>query len=307
VKQFLRDYFSFNKRERNGILVLLFILGGLIVWITAMKGPEEGSETFTEQYWPAPKISEPLYPAVSHKEKTRPEAEDKTVKPLFYYFDPNTLRLEDWQKLGLSARQAKVILNYVNKGGKFRKKEDLKKIYGLSQEQVKLLQPWVRITVDSVFKKQDLAMEKPGETKKQSLKLETGVRLELNGADSLSLLRLPCIGPAFAKRILAYRKRLGGFVNAAQLKEIYGLDAERFACLQDHVELDASLIEPILINRISEEELRKHPYFRWSLARSLCAFRKQHGPFMQTEELRKLELMDSSTYQKIVPYISCGN
>jgi competence protein ComEA len=305
VKQFLRDYFSFNKRERNGILALLIILAVLLIWISAMKGPEQGSDQFTEQYWPARESTGTSPNPIPYKERTNPREESKASKPLFFYFDPNAIGAEDWLKLGLTARQAKVVINYVNKGGKFKKKEDLEKIYGLSPPQVKDLQPWVRIACDTVFKKQESDREKPLESGNKTFKLAAGIKLELNGADSVALLRLPCIGPAFAKRILAYRKRLGGFVNADQLKEVYGLDEERFACLQDHIEIDLGLIERIPINLISEEVLRKHPYFRWNLVRSLCAFRKQHGPFSHTEDLLKLELMDSTAYRKIAPYISC--
>ena len=48
-----------------------------------------------------------------------------------FYFDPNTLSKDGWQKLGIRDKTIKTIQNYLSKGGHFRKPEDLQRVYGL--------------------------------------------------------------------------------------------------------------------------------------------------------------------------------
>src|SRR3569833_3197280 len=63
-------------------------------------------------------------------------------------------------------------------------------------------------------------------------KAASNVVIELNSADSAKLTELKGIGPSFARRIINYRNRLGGFINKEQLKEVYGMDDDRYAEMQ---------------------------------------------------------------------------
>ncbi|MFN0213373.1 MAG: helix-hairpin-helix domain-containing protein, partial [Saprospiraceae bacterium] len=72
------------------------------------------------------------------------EIEKPVAEP--FAFDPNTASEADLLRLGLPSRSVKSILNYRNKGGQFRKKEDLEKIYTLGEEDYARIAPFVTLT-----------------------------------------------------------------------------------------------------------------------------------------------------------------
>lgn len=126
--------------------------------------------------------------------------------------------------------------------------------------------------------------------------------LELNAADSVALTTLKGIGPSFARRIIRYRARLGGFRNISQLMEVYGMDRERFELLKKQVALDTTLISLLNINTLPADTLKEHPYVRWKLANLIVNYRAKHGPYLSVPDLRKLDLVTDSIYSKLAPY-----
>ena len=59
-------------------------------------------------------------------------------------FNPNDLSAEEWQKLGFSERQVKIILKYKDiVGGRFISKEQLAKCYAISSEKFAELEPFI--------------------------------------------------------------------------------------------------------------------------------------------------------------------
>jgi competence protein ComEA len=308
MKQFMRDYFSFNRRERRGISVLLGILALLFFALAYMHSGEfiQGKNGTLEEvkFEQAEEIHVHFKKEKPEWNKT-PTEEKKKRKPEYFYFDPNAISQEGLEKLGLSEKQSKTIVNYVSKGGKFRKKEDLKKIYSIRDEDYERLEHYVRIPEDSIKK----VPKQSGETKEQnkitvSNKIKSGEYIELNGADTSTLIKLPCIGPSFARRIVAFRTRIGGFVSIDQLKEIFGFDDERFNCMSDRIEVDLSKIHKLNINTSTSDELKKHPYIRWNVAKLIESYRNQHGPYHSLDELKKLALIDEALFIRISPYLS---
>ena len=70
---------------------------------------------------------------------------DQNVQVQMFYFDPNKIQETDWIRLGLQERLARTIHHYLEKGGRFKKAEDLKKLYGLHDADYERLYPFVRI------------------------------------------------------------------------------------------------------------------------------------------------------------------
>ena len=58
-------------------------------------------------------------------------------------FDPNDISLDSLQLLGFSRKQAQTILNYRNKGGKFRQKKDFAKMYVVDSAMYTSLAPYI--------------------------------------------------------------------------------------------------------------------------------------------------------------------
>jgi len=131
-----------------------------------------------------------------------------------------------------------------------------------------------------------------------------GVVIELNTADTAKLTQLNGIGPSFARRIIGYRDRLGGFYDKQQLKEVFGLDAEKYNGLQSQVTVDASHIKKIHINSVTFEGLRSFPYLSYKQMNAIIRFREQHGEYQSLDDMRNVAILNDEILNRIKPYIS---
>ncbi len=131
--------------------------------------------------------------------------------------------------------------------------------------------------------------------------------VQTNVADTLDLQEIPGIGPAFAKRIVNYRERLGGFVKREQLLEIYGIDSAKYEKIKDAFIIDLQNIRKININTVSLNELKKHPYLDYYQAKSIIQYREKYGYFKKNSDICKINLIDAETFAKLEPYLEIIN
>ena len=130
--------------------------------------------------------------------------------------------------------------------------------------------------------------------------------VELNSADSLTLQLLHGIGPAYARRIVRYRERLGGFTSTRQLLEVYGFTPELLEHLLPYLSLDTMAIRRIDINHVELKQLAKHPYMEYYQARDIVRLRNSGVRFHSADDLRAVPSMADSTLKRILPYIDFG-
>jgi DNA uptake protein ComE-like DNA-binding protein len=226
---------------------------------------------------------------------------DSTItnnKNALFVFDPNTATKEQLIKLGFKDKTANTLINYRSKGGHFRKKEDLKKVYGLSDALYKKLEPFILITEEQ---KQIASYEPNPEKEIKNSKKSTQI-IELNSADSLQLLELPGIGPGFTKRILKYRNLLGGFYHIEQLKEVYGLQDSTYQLIKDKVSANADLVKKIDLNTENFKELNKHPYLSYEDVKAIFNYRRKNGPINSFDQIKTI-FTDENTINKLKPYL----
>ncbi len=210
-------------------------------------------------------------------------SEDKIANPVLFKFDPNNLPAEKWLQLGLSEKQINTIKNYEAKGGRFYNKADVRKIYAITAEDYKRLAPYIDIP--------------EGYTNKPN------IIVELNSADSAKLTRVNGLGPAFAQRILEYRKRLGGFLSKEQLKEVYGIDEEKFNQVKNQITVEPARITKLKINQVDFEGLRRFPYLTNKQTNAIIQYRNQHGNYNNIADMRNIVILDEVILRKIEPYI----
>ena len=288
MKQTLwKEYFNFSRQERIGIIALLIMIGvcsyAPAAWDWYDMPDAKDTAFFTFRETPVVKAA----PRIT----------------TLFRFDPNTLPEEGWIRLGLTPRNIQTIQNYLAKGGRFRKKEDLQRIYGLPLAVYTRLAPY--ISIPSQFNRSfpDLHSASlksltfsPGTEKKVRL-------IDINEADSATWESLNGIGPVLAGRIVRFRDKLGGFYAISQIRETYGLPDSTFVKIQASLQLNKVLLKNLDINQLDEKSLAQHPYVRYKLARLIVLYRNNNGPFRQAEDLLGIPLVDDSIYRKLEPYI----
>lgn len=241
-----------------------------------------------------------LYPYILLPDENDTKFNDSTKKNTgkitYFNFNPNTISKEQWGNLGFKDWQIKIIFNYKEKGGSWKTKADVKKIYGLAEADYFKLEPFILLP-DEISK-----------VESSSLKKDYTIKIDINTADTTEFIKLKGIGSAFSKRIINYRESLGGFINIEQLKEVYGFTDEIFNQISPNLTPIANgannNIQQIDINQIDEEQLKKHPYIGWKLAKPIVAYRKSHGKFKTVDDIKKIHLITDEIYSKIVPYLT---
>lgn len=224
-----------------------------------------------------------------------------------FYFNPNELTAEGWEQLGIRGKTITTIINYRNKGGKFYQPEDLKKIYGLSSTDYAAIVPYVRIpSTITKTATQASAPAAPAPAVNNSSPIfpkKTYHTIDINLADTDAYSSLPGIGTTLANRIINFRDKLGGFYRVEQLAETYGIQDTTFQKLMPYLQLNPVAIKKININTAAIEMLSAHPYIRGTVAKTIIAYRQQHGLFKNIDDVKKIMSINDSSFEKIKHYI----
>jgi len=137
----------------------------------------------------------------------------------------------------------------------------------------------------------------------QYVKKSQDWKININEADSVAWVALPGIGPGFAKRILTFRDRLGGFASAAQLKEVYGIDTIWVKENIRKFQVGKGVYRSLNVNKAIWNEFR-HPYLPYAQAKIILNYRKQHGVITDFESLLTIKLADSLVWERLKPYLN---
>jgi len=276
----IKDYFQFNKKERNGILLLSCLLLLLILFYQFSHLLKQESRTDFSSFEKA--LAELEY----EQEPTIEKQKDS-----LFYFNPNTLSDKGWLVLGLPSTKLSVLRNFQKSGAIFKTKTDLKNCFAITDEFYGKVEKYISIPK---IKKTETPIIKIKKTKQI---------VELNQADSLQLISINGVGPFYAKQILKYRKELGGFRNYAQLTEIWGLENLEIQKLKQQTSIDTLHIRKVNVNTIELEQLKLHPYLNYKQAKMILNYRKQHGDFKQVKDIRKIKPISPELFRKIAPYL----
>jgi DNA uptake protein ComE-like DNA-binding protein len=335
----IRGYLTFTRKERFGVLFLLILISILFILPyffrptagdpdpEAYEKMKDGIRKFESRFGDSSLQSykQDRYPGhQSFRSETFPDYKDRSPAAEMFYFDPNTISTNDWKRLGLSEHLTQTIQHYIEKGGRFRKAEDLKKLYGLRPDAYERLLPYVRIpkTPDNIRARSGYYAKSvynlPGVKKADSFFNTRPARLnygpefsgknmeptDINLADSVDWSRLPGIGAKLASRIVHFREKLGGFFQVDQVAETFGLPDSTFQKIKPFLRMSQTRLIQLDLNNATKESLQAHPYIRWQVAREIIAFRIQHGGYHSVDELLQLVQMDPVKFEKIKPYLS---
>jgi competence protein ComEA len=303
IRKWIRNIFGFSGKEINGFLILLPLIVIALVseplyraWIVSNEDDQSSDLLKLDSIVDHWKIEKPDSIFVI---KQKPV--NNFSKHQLFAFDPNKSSSEQLQLLGFSKFLSTRIVSYRQKGGQFRVKSDLRKIYGLDSTFYNHVYPYIQLPEKS--EKQSSKVESPRSSR------NTGTDLfDVNTADSVKLKSVYGIGPSLANRILKFRNALGGFNRIDQLKEVYGLDSIVVNQLKKVTFIEKNF-DPVKINinTASEKELASHPYIKKFIAKAIVAYRFQHGNFTEVEDIRKLTVVKADEADRIIPYIKVNN
>ncbi|MEB2778576.1 helix-hairpin-helix domain-containing protein [Algoriphagus sp. D3-2-R+10] len=139
--------------------------------------------------------------------------------------------------------------------------------------------------------------------KSNSKQLENLNRIPFSEADSVTLQIVPGIGQSTASRIVKFRESLGGLYSKNQLSDVYGLKPETMDAIWEYFDFSPGILRKITINQVEIGDLAKHPYFSYAEAKVVIAYRKQHGDFQSSEELKQIKIFRQEWIDKISPYL----
>ncbi len=294
-----KRFLFFTKGQRAAIVVLLVLIVAVVVAdYTLTRWAKQPATFYNDEFAAEVQLFEEKMDSLRAAEKRAHEkshfAEQKTktekAQPVYFGFDPNTLDSTGFVALGLKPWTAANIVKYRARGGRFRTKNDFAKIYGVTSEQFAALEPFIQIDKLLAEKNEPLETAMPD------------IVVELNTADTAQLATVA--GRGLAKRIVSYRKMLGGYHSTAQLSEVYDMTNEKLTALLPHLTIDTTQIRRIDVNRASVEQLKRHPYINFYQAKAIYELRRAKKRLNAIDELRHLEEFSPSDIEKLTHYLS---
>jgi competence protein ComEA len=314
--KWVKEYFSFTKKERNaiiilGLLALLFSLLPTIFPFLVKDDIELVVDTVAQRELAAleilPDKNDNTTASYSDADLYQPKeskfekyGREKVTVELFF-FNPNTATAEEWKRLGLRDKTIQTILKYRSKGGKFYKPEHLQRIYGLHTNEYERLLPFVQIESKPKTISEPVTVSTELKTERREY---NAVVVDINHADTTTWKQLKGIGSTYARRIVNFRTKLGGFVSVDQVGETFGLPDSVFQKVKQQLRFNASSINQIDVNKSTIDELKAHPYIGFSVANAIVQYRSQHGNFTTITDLQKIGAIDGVLYRKISPYLT---
>jgi DNA uptake protein ComE-like DNA-binding protein len=222
-------------------------------------------------------------------------------------FDPNTADSTQLRRLGLQSWQIRNIYKFRAAGGIYRKPLDFARLYGLTVKEYRELEPYIRISPDylpaaTLVKEASAPVSAPRDTTKvhhYPEKISETEHIILNTADTTELMKVPGIGPYFARKIVQYGQRLGGYVSVSQLDEIedFPLESKRFFVVEGVAP------QKLNVNRLSLNELKRHPYINFFMARTITDYRRLHGALHSLNDLRLTKDFPPEVIARLEPYV----
>lgn len=334
-----KDIFYLQKKDRQALLTLLAIMIVCFSLTFLIQEKQEDAPVTSQlDSTNSNQEKDATSSMVHHATKSHPlySKEEGMVHELFP-FDPNTASAEDFERLGLESWQARSIIRFREKGGIFSRPSDFARVYGITKRTYEVLLPFIQIADDykpaadfygkegygrggrrytpyynnreERYRRYAQDNTSPSEGKAEGKseakvysyphKLRANEHIEINGADTTLLMKIPGIGSYYASRIVRYRERLGGFASAQQLEEIDGLPESAIA----YIKIDYQQIRKLNLNKLTLNQLKKHPYLNFYQAKEICDYRRLRGPLHSIEDLKLLKDFPPDEIERLKPYI----
>jgi len=279
-----------SNRKARGVFVLLIIIIMVVLMprlLQDLSSNEPLLVTFKEIDSGISEIEKKKYLSVPYYKKKSIKYKSPPTK-----FDPNKYQEHEWIALGLSPKQAKVVLSFAKRG--IKNNDELKQIFVIDDRLFQLIKDSTIYPVYTL--KQGVDNKNIYSQKKQPI--------ELNKATEEQLVALPMIGDFLAKKIIERRQQLGGYHSLEQLLEIKFLDVSKLDVIRPFLTIDFNEVKLININTCTVEDLQKHPYISWNVANSIIKMRVYLKKYTNFDQLLESRLISIELLEKITPYLT---
>ncbi|MEP7110612.1 MAG: helix-hairpin-helix domain-containing protein [Ferruginibacter sp.] len=315
-KHNISGYLNFTKKDRTGILVILSLVAFFIILpffypylikrekydhkdfekaIASLRIKQADSSGWFLKRNPDKRAYQ------NYDQSFNKSYYSRLSKGELFYFDPNSASPSEWKKLGVRDKTIATIQNYLSKGGRFYKKDDISKIWGLHENEIQRLIPFIQIHDTNST---NYPSEKLFEKKENKKTINSTAVVDINVADTAELIALPGIGSKLSRRIINFREKLGGFYNVEQIGETFGLPDSTFQKIKPWLTVSNMELRRININTATIDEMKSHPYVRYTLANAIVQYRTQHGNYTNVEDLKRIISVTEEVFDKLAPYLA---
>jgi competence protein ComEA len=332
MRNLLTNYFYYSRGERNGVIVLA-TLSLLIVFMPSLFSYWHSKTSNVTDFSAFEKDIIAFNSAKPWADKNTDDVvSGKDINVELFNFDPNTTSAEDFMRLGLSPKVATIITHYREKGGRFFRKEDLKKIYGLKPDDYERLEDY--ITLNNAPKSSLTSYNYPPQYQDKFASLndknEPPIDIKVfpfdpNSATEMELRTLG-IDKNVVKNIIKFREKNGKFYKKEDLKRIYNfseidyLRLEKYVNIIDNQQLTNYNNSAIITNELKKSKMdnvnlkidvNKAPIEEWlelrgigrTFANRIVEEREKLGGFASFEQIKLIHGLPDSTYRNILPHL----
>lgn len=291
----LKDLFYLNRSDRS-ILLFFLVLAVAAIAVIALSDGDETSSSFLNADSASMARGQTPYAADARPPYYNVDART----PELFAFDPNTADSTTLLRLGLQPWQVRNIYKYRAAGGVYRRPLDFARLYGLTRKQYLALEPYIRISADyapasSLYQPE---LRPSADTiHHHRHKISAGESVDLNTSDTTLLQRVPGIGSYFARQIVNYRNRLGGFYSSRQLLEIDDFPQQALPFFKA-----SGTPNKLNVNQLTLNELKRHPYLNYYQARAIVDYRRLRGPLKSLDDLRLLRDFTPADMERLSHY-----
>jgi competence protein ComEA len=283
----MKSYFNFSRGQKIGVVTFAVIIILQILFLNKGSGISipDPFVISAEQY----KLIDS-----SNSNYKKYKKQDFKKEYSLTQFDPNNYEIEDWNKIGFSEKQSRIIVNYKNKINGFKKKSDVENVFVINEKIYNELKPFISIKTrnikDEFQYKEDAIINKPI------------VMYELNSASIDDLISISGIGEFTAKGIIKHKKLIGGFHSISQLKEVYGIEGDNYDKIITQLEINNTNIIKVNVNELSIFDLKKHHYISWNMAEAIIN-KRLGGKLSDLDFLENDEVISNEKLKVLLPYI----
>ncbi len=282
----IKSHFWYNKSQRNGILILFFIIVSLQFIFFLMPMSTRKAESFSLADL-----------AAFQKEKdsiTKLEIEKR--KPKLYPFNPNFISDFRGYQLGMGIGEIDRLHEFREQGKYINSIKGFQEITQVSDSLLKIIAPYFQFPK---WKKEDKTKIKTNIHDQPPL-----VKQDLNTANFSDFKSIQGIGDKLSSRIINYRTKLKGFTFNDQLYEVWNLDKELVDFVLLHFEIKSlPVIEKININEATFKEVLSIAYIDYELTKKIFNFRDEVAEIQSIEELKKIDGFPLDKFSRIALYL----